>query len=85
MCCDDDMTQHAPCLLFQAISPRSTFKNGNNLLIVLLKMPQYLILIVNHAYVLEEDLLEPGLGVWFCAKNSTRQSFPKFSSDLNFP
>lgn len=52
MHCDGGMTQHAlllkGILLFQAISPRGTFKNSNNLLIVVLKIPQYIILMVSN-------------------------------------
>lgn len=39
-------------VLFQAISPRGTFKNSNNLLIVVLKMSQCIVLIDNNTLLL---------------------------------
>ena len=72
-------------LLFQAISPRGTFKNSNSLLIVFLKNASVPHCSYQQCHALDEDLLEPGWDVWFCAKNITRQSFPKSSSDLYFP
>lgn len=54
------MTPHALALeelspqyvLFQAAGPRGTFKNSNNLLIVVLKIARYIILIDNNSLLL---------------------------------
>lgn len=47
-------------ILFQAISPRDTFKNSDNVLIVVLKIPQYIFLVDNNALLLMNNYWSQG-------------------------
>lgn len=68
-------------VLFQAISPRGIFKNSNNLLIVVLKLPWYIILIDNDALL----LITYWSWSWMSGPVLKISYGSHFQSELNFP